>query len=894
MTQGASDRQSGLSRGQFLRRVSGGVATIAVAGTAVPDVLLGAVTPPTGLTAIAFDSKVVLAWQAAAGASGGYTVLRGPGAGAPTTVVSGSGGVSGTTFTDTSANNGSNYSYAVRANSGGTQSANSNLVNAAPIPGSGAGNAIVAENSYPGTTAWKMQGAAQPPTGLEGFATATSINAGDSVDLKVNTADGAPYHIEIYRTGYYGGSQARLVSVLTGLVGVGQNNPQKDPDLGLIDASNWSVTSTLTTTPDWPTGVYLLRMAREDNGSDNHILLVVRNDGASSDLVYVLPVATYQAYNNWGGRSLYTFQSSGDNTVAGTPRAVKVSFDRPYNQSLNGLNNWYTACDIQNLSWLERQGYDMTFQTSLDVHTGSQLTNHSAYVSPAHDEYWSTEMRSAVTNARDSGVGLFFFGANGVYWRIRFEANPYSGAANRVEVCYKTSESGISDPVTPTTTWRDPAGANQPENALMGQMYIGDNGSVFFPLVVSAAQGLNRIWRYTTLASLAPNTTSKVGKYLVGWEWDGRYPSNGAEPPGVTVISASPVTGELIQDAGSTFTNGPATGTSTVYRTAGGTWVFATGTNQWSRGLGLNMSGVGEPSTFVQQATVNMLQDMHARPATPSSGLVLDVLGAAQLVSTTPASGATGGGVATPITAKFDRSLDPASVTAQTFTLAGPGGPVAATVAYTDSTHTATLTPTQPLAVGTNYTATLTTGILAIDDTPLPAPISWSFTTVVGPFSLFAAGLTPVSVHNPVKDGRAGIGPFSYEMGVKVQVLSTLQLTAIRFYKDPGETGTHTGRVWNSSGQILASTTFSGESASGWQQQSLGSPLTLQPGQVYTVSVGLNAFFDLTQLGLQTQITSGALQSVADAKNGVFGSAAGVFPTSNYKSSNYFVDLVAQ
>ena len=448
-----------------------------------------------------------------------------PRCGAPTTVVSGSGGVSGTTFTDTSASNGSIYSYAVRANSGGSQSANSNLVNAAPIPGSGSGNAIVAENSYPGTTAWKMQGAAQPPTGLEGFATQTSINAGDSVDLKVNTADGVPYHIEIYRTGYYGGSQARLVSVLTGLVGVGQNNPQKDPDLGLIDASNWSVTSTVTTTPDWPTGVYLLRLAREDNGSDNHIILVVRNDGASSDVVYALPVATYQAYNKWGGRSLYTFQSSGDPTVAGTPRAVKVSFDRPYNQSLNGLNNWYTACDIQNLSWLERQGYDMTYQTSVDVHTGSTLTNHSVYVSPAHDEYWSTEMRSAVTNARDSGVGLFFLGANGVYWRIRFEQNPFSGAANRIEVCYKTRESGPSDPGgTPTTTWRDPAGPNQPENGFIGQMYIGDNGSIFFPMVVSAAQGMNRIWRYTTLASLAPNTTSKIGKNLVGWEWDGRYP----------------------------------------------------------------------------------------------------------------------------------------------------------------------------------------------------------------------------------------------------------------------------------------------------------------------------------------------------------------------------------
>lgn len=232
----------------------------------------------------------------------------------------------------------------------------------------------------------------------------------------------------------------------------------------------------------------------------------MRNDGASSDVVYVLPVTTYQAYNKWGGRSLYTFQSSGDNTVSGTPRAVKVSFDRPYNQSLDGLNNWFTVCDIQNLAWLEQQGYDVTYQTSIDIHTGSNIGNHSAFVSPSHDEYWSTEMRNAVTNARDNGVGLFFLGANAVYWRIRFESNPNSGVPNRIQVCYKTTESGAADPVTPTTTWRDPAGANQPENGLLGQMYIGDNGSIFFPLVVSAAQG--RLGDHRSAPAGLPTTTS--------------------------------------------------------------------------------------------------------------------------------------------------------------------------------------------------------------------------------------------------------------------------------------------------------------------------------------------------------------------------------------------------
>ena len=310
MTQGASDRRSGVSRGQFLRRVGGGVATIAVAGTALPDVVLGAVTPPTGLTAIAFDSKVVLAWQPAAGASGGYTVLRGPGAGAPTTVVSGAGGVSGTTFTDTSANNGSIYSYAVRANSGGSQSANSNLVNAAPIPlGSGSGNAIVQENSVPGHDRLEDAERAAGATGIEGFATATSINAGDSVDLKVNTADDVPFHVEIYRTGYYGGTNGRLISTLPGLTVEQQDYPpvrRPTRSARLLHLEHGTRRSRRRRTGR--AAVYLLRLVRDDNGDDNHILLVVRHDGDNAAVLYGVPTATYQAYNNYGGKSLYDLQ----------------------------------------------------------------------------------------------------------------------------------------------------------------------------------------------------------------------------------------------------------------------------------------------------------------------------------------------------------------------------------------------------------------------------------------------------------------------------------------------------------------------------------------------------------------------------------------------------------
>ncbi|MGZ4360367.1 MAG: DUF4082 domain-containing protein, partial [Gaiellaceae bacterium] len=243
--------------------------------------------------------------------------------------------------------------------------------------------------------------------------------------------------------------------------------------------------------------------------------------------------------------------------------------------------------------------------------------------------------------------------------------------------------------------------------------------------------------------------------------------------------------------------------------------------------------------------------------------------------------------------ATFSSAVDPTTLTSQTFSLVDSGGNVVpGTIAYNSSTQSATLTPSTPLPSGASFTVTLTSAIRGTDGSTLASPPSWSFTTASCSCSLFAAGATPTVLHAPTRDGRSGTGPWSYELGVKIQVTSPVQLTAIRFYKDSSETGSHVGTVWSSGGAVLARTTFSGETASGWQQQTLTAPLSLQPGQVYIVSVGFNAFFSYTSSGLLNQITSGPLQSVADGRNGVYGSAAGVFPNQSFRSTNYFVDAV--
>jgi hypothetical protein len=1162
--------------------------------------------PPSGATGLALDGKAELAWQPVSGATG-YTVYRGTSPTAVTTLLTPAAGTPGTVYTDSTASNGTTYYYAVRSIVAGAESANSSILSVTPATRScSSGNAIVLENCYPGTTSWRLVNPSFSGD-IEGYATAQSIAKGDSIGIKVTADAQTTMHAEIYRSGYYGGQGARLFSTIRNIP-VGSQPPCFDDatNTGLYDCSSWNTNFTITTTSSWPTGVYLVRLVRDDNGQDNHVIFVVRGS-PSSQILDALPFSTYEAYNNYGGKSLYTNKSSGATTVSGTARAVKVSFDRPFVQARSSIfNDWYTRSDYPGVSWLEREGYDVSYASNTDLETSGSgfVASHHVYWDGGHDEYWSAGMRNAVTQARDSGTHLFFSGSNEIYWKVRFESSPISGTSNRVEVCYKTVESGGPDPTgAKTSTWRDPNGPNQPENAVSGQMYVGDADNTFFPLVVGSAEGKDRVWRFTSLANQAPGASTRVGTSLVGWEWDARNTTNGAEPPGLKVVGTSPVTGNLIQNFGQNSTAGSTNVTVTKYYASSGALVFATGTNFWWRGLATNVDGAGEPDVRIQQATTNVLEDMWVYPQTPASNLTLDDPALAQppappsasaqalpnggvkvswtpvpgasgynvyrstsprtgglplgaqanislvtgssftdtglpasttfyyvvtavgggseslasseaqtttvtplgVIQTTPNDGATGITTAVAPTAQFSRSADPntitsssftlrnssgalvpatvtydaahlsatltpnaqlatsttytarldttitgsdgvplaqpvtwtfstsntvpppptvvtqnptpnatgvgggvevdaffsramsaASITAASFTLTGPNGSVAAIVTYDATQNKAALDPKAALPGGATYTARIDTTVLAQDGTPLASPVSWSFTTAqpptitavapadssgnvardatvtatfsramdgstitasnftltaangpsvsasvsydaasqtatltptqllagstvytarvdssaadsqgtglaapvswtfstrTCPCTLFPNSLAPAQTNLPTQDGRTGIGPWSYEMGVKVTVDQATQVNAIRFYKAPLESGTHTGKIWSASGTTLTTVTFVNESPSGWQQQTLSTPYVLQPGQVYVVSVNMNNYFSQTQNGLVNQVISGPLRSVADGLNGVFGATSGVFPNKSFKSSNYFVDL---
>jgi hypothetical protein len=162
--------------------------------------------------------------------------------------------------------------------------------------------------------------------------------------------------------------------------------------------------------------------------------------------------------------------------------------------------------------------------------------------------------------------------------------------------------------------------------------------------------------------------------------------------------------------------------------------------------------------------------------------------------------------------------------------------------------------------------------------TPAPAPTAAPLTTGESILGTWAPGQI---------DANDGV---SYELGMKFSSISAGKITAIRFYKSPSESGSHTGKIYSSSGALLASVAFTSETASGWQIAYLASPLSINANTTYTVSVNTGAgYYGATVGGFAAQKTTANLRAPIGA--GVYG-AVGSMPTSTWSNSNYFRDVV--
>ena len=134
------------------------------------------------------------------------------------------------------------------------------------------------------------------------------------------------------------------------------------------------------------------------------------------------------------------------------------------------------------------------------------------------------------------------------------------------------------------------------------------------------------------------------------------------------------------------------------------------------------------------------------------------------------------------------------------------------------------------------------------------------------------------------------------EVGVKLRSDEAGYISAVRFYKQPNNVGTHVGHVWSASGQLLAEAEFTSETASGWQQADLASPVPIAPNTTYVVSYHSSlGFFPMTPWALSLGLDRAPLHAPSDAVaggNGVYRYGPSGFPDQSFNATSYWVDAV--
>jgi len=215
--------------------------------------------------------------------------------------------------------------------------------------------------------------------------------------------------------------------------------------------------------------------------------------------------------------------------------------------------------------------------------------------------------------------------------------------------------------------------------------------------------------------------------------------------------------------------------------------------------------------------------------------------------------------------------------------VASVGNAINGTVAFDSQSGAITFTPLAGYtgAASFDYTIKDTQGALST------ANVSLNVINEGSEQNVFAAGTTPaiasVNDNSPVN------------LGMKFQSDAAGWITGIRFYKSADNTGPHTGYLWTANGTLLASATFTNESASGWQSVNLSQQVAIDAGTTYVVSYSTNGNYSVTGNYFSDTTTNGNLQAMSSALSGGNGlyayGSSGLFPTSTYNSTNYYVDV---
>jgi hypothetical protein len=472
--------------------------------------------------------------------------------------------------------------------------------------------AIIAENAKTGHAWWVTT--PQQPGDIEGYASQVSAVAGETVQLFVSTK-ATSFHVEAYRMGYYQGIGGRLVWNSAELPGTRQSPPVLVQPTNTIECQ-WNPSLAVTIGDNWPPGAYLLKLVGA-TGEQQFVPLCVRDDASRAAIVIQHSVTTWQAYNRWGGYSLYYGNRDGALSYTHQPgggtfadRARVVSFDRPYDHDWASGAADFVGNELPVLYQAEQLGLDVTYWTDIDLHVQPELlTNHRALLSLGHDEYWSQPMRDGAASALASGVNLAFLGANACYRQIRLQAS--SVGPNRLQVCYKSATEDpmtAVDPSLVTVNWPD-APVSRPESQLIGSTYQDVEAQADMVVVDPGS------WLFKHIDLPASLRFPKV----VQGEFD-RYVPGGTGPTNLDVIAHS-----VVPNRGNNFSD------VTWYTVPGGGGVFATGNASW---VGALSDSTLIPPNVLPDATPGVTDTLLA-----VMGNLYTVIGSGPASSTNPSQG---------------------------------------------------------------------------------------------------------------------------------------------------------------------------------------------------------------------------------------------------------------
>ncbi len=324
---------------------------------------------------------------------------------------------------------------------------------------------------------------------VEGYCGELSASPGQAVTLHVSCRTDR-YDIAIHRWG----AGHELLWSASGLVGIEHPTPA-DAD---SNGCGWPVAVTVPIGDDWRSGFYLVTLTAHDAPPDRAVgyaAFVVRAGGRRARALLVLATNTYNAYNSWGGCSLYTggrqvsfarpfgrgmlmrpSTERDDRKSRPTYRGEEPDVDGMIYQQYRFANGypgfmgsagWFTY-ERRFVEWAEAQGMEFDYAVSSDLELDPGAANgYDLVLGVGHDEYWSSGQRATIEEHVRRGGSYVSLSGNTMFWQVRLQDH------GRTMVCYKYS-AHQADPVVGTEAqatmsgmWCDPL-VGRPETALLG------------------------------------------------------------------------------------------------------------------------------------------------------------------------------------------------------------------------------------------------------------------------------------------------------------------------------------------------------------------------------------------------------------------------------------------